>query len=292
MKPGVKTLQEIEAEMHAVAQQSRQRQLEQQQLLLQQEEEALRMFQLQRERERQQLLQQEQEYERQQILQYQEQQHQLQLQKALQQQQREKQQLQRTSSPQIFSGVTSSPRFLEHQRQLLLLQQQEQQQRLLEIQEQLRYEEMERQMATRAQQSHATNQLAHHRHPSGPIPAELQAHLLLQHQQLQQQQNRRQRSQSPAVRNNFVGSLQDGLPYLPQNIQMLQQRMPELSQADILRELHAASPAEQEALRHEAMRKIIEAEKMEEKRRKKAAKIAHMVRCFTSISASIYSMWL
>ncbi|KAG6891608.1 hypothetical protein C0992_002647 [Termitomyces sp. T32_za158] len=278
VKPGVKTLQEIEAEMHAVAQQSRQRQLEQQQLLLQQQEEALHVFQLQRERERQQLLQQqEQEYECQQILQYQEQQHQLQLQRALQQQQREQQQLQRTSPPRVFPGVSSSPRFLEHQRQLLLLQQ-EQQQRLLELQEQLRYEEIERQIAARAQQSHAVNQLAHRRHPSGHIPAELQAHLLLQQQQLQQQQNRRQRSRSPAVGNNFAVSLQDGLPHRPQNIQLLQHRIPELSQTDIIRELHAASPAEQEALRHEAMRKIIEAEKMEEKRRKKAAKIAHMAR--------------
>ncbi|KAG6868797.1 hypothetical protein C0993_010427, partial [Termitomyces sp. T159_Od127] len=189
VKPGVKTLQEIEAETQAVAQQSRQRQFEQQQLLLQQQEEAM------------------------------------------------------------------------------------QQQRLLE--EQLRYEELERQMAARAQQNHAMNQLAHRRHPSGSIPPELQAHLLLQQQQLQQQQNRRQRSRSPAVGNNFVVSLQDGLPH---NMQMLQHRIPELSQTDIIRELHAASPAEQEALRHEAMRKIIEAEKMEEKRRKKAAKIAHMAR--------------
>ncbi|KAG6890305.1 hypothetical protein C0995_009511 [Termitomyces sp. Mi166 len=276
VKPGVKSLQEIEVEMRATAQQSRQRQLEQQ-LLLQQQETALHLLQLQRERERQQLLQQqEREYERQQILQYQEQQHQLQLQRALQQQQ----QLQRTPPPRMLPGVSPSPRFLEHQRQLLLLQQQqEQQQRLQELQEQLRYEEMERHMAARAQQSHTPNQFAHRRHPSGPIPAELQAHLLLQQQQLQQQQNQRQRSRSPAVGNNFGVPFQDNLSYLPQNIQMLQQRViPELAQADMLRELHTSSPAEKEALRIEAMRKIIEAEKMEEKRRRKAAKIAYMAR--------------
>ncbi|KAG5721185.1 DNA topoisomerase 2-associated protein pat1 [Termitomyces sp. T112] len=274
VKPGIKTLQEIEAEMRATAQQSRQRQLEQQQLLLQQQEEALHLLQLQRERDRQQLFQQqEREYERQQILQYQEQQHQLQ-QRALQQQ------LQRTSPPRMLPGVSPSPRFLEHQRQLLLLQQQqEQQQRFSELQEQLRYEEMERQMVARTQQSRTPNQFAHRRHPSGPIPAELQAHLLLQQQQLQHQQNRRQRSRSPAVGNNFIVPLQEGLSYLPQNIQMLQQRMiPELAQTDIIRELHASSPAEQEAVRNEAMRKIVEAEKMEEKRRRKAAKIAHMAR--------------
>lgn len=36
-------------------------------------------------------------------------------------------------------------------------------------------------------------------------------------------------------------------------------------------------PAQQEALRAEAMRKIMETERMEEKRRRRAAKIAHMV---------------
>jgi DNA topoisomerase 2-associated protein PAT1 len=44
-----------------------------------------------------------------------------------------------------------------------------------------------------------------------------------------------------------------------------------------LRELQG-NQIEQEALQAEAMRKILETEKMEEKRRRKAAKIAHMVR--------------
>ncbi|KAG6854522.1 hypothetical protein C0991_005434 [Blastosporella zonata] len=282
---GIRTLQEIEAEMRQTAQQTRQRQLEHQQLLLQQqEEESLHMLQIQRERERQQLLQQQERervYERQQILQYQEQQHQLQLQRALQQQQREQQQQQRTPPPRMIPGVSPSPRFHEQQqRQMLYLQQQQQQeqlQRLQELQEQLRYEEMERQMLAR-QQSYSPNQFGHRHQPSGPTPAELQAHLMLQQQHQQQQQNRRQRSRSPAVGNHFPTSLQENLQYIPQNAHLQQRLLSELAQADIMRELHASSPAEQEALRNEAMRKIVEAEKMEEKRRKKAAKIAHMAR--------------
>ena len=49
-----------------------------------------------------------------------------------------------------------------------------------------------------------------------------------------------------------------------------------MAQAEISGDFQAVSKADQEALRAEAMRKIVEAEKMEEKRRKKAAKIAHM----------------
>jgi len=269
--------------MRAAAQQSRQRQQleQQQQLFQQQEEETLRLLQLQREREREHQQQQEREFERQQILQYQEQQHQLQLQRALQQQQREQQQHQRTPPPRMIPGVSQSPRFHEHQRQILLLQQQQeqqQQQHLQELQEQLRFEEMERQMIARLQiqQSHSPNHFAHRRQPSGPTPAELQAAHLLQQQQ---QQNRRQRSQSPNVGNQFAVSLQESMPYLPQNIQLQQRLLSELAQAEFIREMQGATTqAEQDALRNEAMRKIVEAEKMEEKRRKKAAKIAHMAR--------------
>ena len=103
-----------------------------------------------------------------------------------------------------------------------------------------------------------------------------QQQLLLQQQQ--QQQYRRQGSRSPAVSaSQFPTPLQEGLSYHPQNIQLQQRLLADLAQVDFSRELHGASPAEQEALRMEAMRKIVETEKMEEKRRRKAAKIAHMV---------------
>ncbi|KAJ7812857.1 topoisomerase II-associated protein PAT1 [Mycena leptocephala] len=255
---GARTLQEIEAEMRAAALQSRgASQRQQNALRLQQEEELFlqdqayqRRLAYQRERER--------EVERE---------LQLQALQRLQQQQlmqlREQSQHQRTPPPRMLP-VSQSPRFLD-QRQMLLLQQQEEQQQQLrlqqELQEQLRMEELERQL--RAQQISQINQgpihFNHRRQPSGPTIAELQA---LQQQQL----HRRQRSQSPAYQDFNV---------TPQNIQLQQRLLEELAQVDYLR---GATQAEQEALRAEAMRKIVEAEKMEDKRRKKAAKIAHMSR--------------
>jgi DNA topoisomerase 2-associated protein PAT1 len=127
-------------------------------------------------------------------------------------------------------------------------------------------EELERHL--RAQQISQLNQgpthFSHRRQPSGPTIAELQA---LQQQQLQ----RRQRSQSPAMYQDFNN-------VAPHNLQLQQRLLAELAQVEYLRDFQGATQAEQEALRAEAMRKIVEAEKMEDKRRKKAAKIAHMVR--------------
>ncbi|KAJ7245142.1 topoisomerase II-associated protein PAT1 [Mycena haematopus] len=258
---GARTLQEIEAEMRAAALQSRGvSQRQQNALRLQQEEEQFlqdqayqRRLAYQRERER--------EAERE---------LQLQALQRLQQQQvlqlREQQQHQRTPPPRMLP-VSQSPRFLD-QRQMLLLQQQEEQQHQLrlqqELQERLRMEELERQL--RAQQISQLNQgpihFNHRRVPSGPTIAELQA---LQQQQL----HRRQRSQSPAYQDFNVTS---------QNIQLQQRLLAELTQVEYLRDFQGATQAEQEALRAEAMRKIVETEKMEDRRRKKAAKIAHMSR--------------
>lgn len=126
-------------------------------------------------------------------------------------------------------------------------------------------EELERQL--RAQQISQLNQgpvhFNHRRVPSGPTLAELQA---MQQQQL----HRRQRSQSPAYQDFNIN---------PQNIQLQQRLLAELAQVEYLRDFQGATQAEQEALRAEAMRKIVETEKMEDRRRKKAAKIAHMVSC-------------
>jgi len=259
--------------MRAAAQQSRGVAQRQQQLLLQEQQQQELLLQQK----------QEQELQRQRLQFQQEQQQQLHLQRLqqqnLQQQQREQQQHQRTPPPRMLP-VSQSPRFHEHQRQILLLQQQQeqqQQQRLQELQEQLRQEELERQL--RAQQISQINQgpnhFSHHRQPSGPTLAELQAASL---QQQHDQQRRRQRSQSPAVGNaHFPVPLQEGLPYLPQSIQLQQRLLSEMAQAEFIRDIQGVSQVEQEALRMEAMRKIVEAEKMEEKRRRKAAKIAHMV---------------
>lgn len=248
----MRTLQEIEAEMRAAAQQSRGAAQRQQQLLLQQRQEAI-------------MQQQEQELQ----LQHQEyQQRQLELQQQ-RQQQLAMQQHQRTPPPRMLP-VSQSPRFHEHQRQILLLQQQQelqQQQQLRELQEQLRLEELERQF--RAQQIAQLNQgpthFNHNRQQSGPSVAEMQS-------ALQQQP----RGRSPAYLDNNAPP-QQGLAYRPQSIQLQQRLLSELAQVEFIRDIQGVSPAEQEALRIEAMRKIMEAERMEEKRRRRAAKIAHMV---------------
>lgn len=178
----------------------------------------------------------------------------------------------------MLPGASQSPRFHEHQRQILLLQQQQelqQQQRLLELQEQLRLEELERQMEGQRivqmnmQKSHSPNHVVHRRQPSGPTVAEMQAAHALH-----------QRSESPAIGHGpFSVSSQENMHHVPQNMQLQQRLLSEMVQVEFMREMQGASTlAEQESLRMEAMKKIVEAEKMEEKRRRKAMKIAHMVK--------------
>ncbi|KAG9223720.1 hypothetical protein CCMSSC00406_0004939 [Pleurotus cornucopiae] len=278
---GVRTLQEIEAEMRIAAQR--------QQLQQQKEQQLVRQRQL-IEQEQLRIQQQEQEQEllvRQRLQLQQEQQQQLQLQQLqrLQQQQylqERAHQHQRTPPPRMLP-VSQSPRFHDaQQRQLLLLQQQQeqqQQQRLLELQERLRIEDLDRQL--RATQISQLNQgpTAHRRTPSGPTIAEYQTAILQQQLQQQQQNYRRQHSQSPALRDVAdYGNvpLGQGLNYLPQSIQLQQRLLSELAQAEFLRDMHGGAPVDQEALRTEALRKIVEAEQMEEKRRRKATKIARM----------------
>ncbi|KAF9557320.1 hypothetical protein CPC08DRAFT_819923 [Agrocybe pediades] len=305
----VRTLQEIEAEMLANAQQARQRERERERELMLQQEQRLLHQQHQQQLLQQQLLQQQQQQQqqrlraeeiRQQQL-YQEQlQQQQQIQRLLlQQQQREQQQ--RTPPPRMMPS-SQSPRFLEHQRQLLLLQHQhdqQQQQRLQDIEEQLRLEEAERRMlamnidrarvespyGARRTPNFAQNDMQEREQAAQLLHAQ-ERHLLLQQQQAQQQQQqyRRQRPQSPAVVNQAYPSMPQQeevrLPNYqqPQNIHLQQRLLADLARADFPQGMQGVPQADQEALRVEAMRKILEAEKMEEKRRRKAAKIAHMAR--------------
>lgn len=266
---GIRTLQEIESEMRASVEQSRQEALlreRQQQYYLEQQ----RLLQ-QKQREEEEFLRQEEEreFQRQRLL-YQQEQAQIQRQQQLHAHQH------RTPPPRMLP-VSQSPRFMEHQqRQILLLQQQQEQQQLLrlqQLQEQLRVEELERQL-----RSQHISTIPPDRQPSGPTLADMEA---LQHQQLQHQL--RQRSRSPGHRSL---PLEDGLPYLPHSIQLQQRLLSELAQAEFLRDMQGLPQADQEALRVEAMRKILEAEKMEEKRRRKAAKIAHMVGFLVSLEAT------
>ncbi|KAF8909417.1 topoisomerase II-associated protein PAT1 [Gymnopilus junonius] len=300
----IRTLQDIEAEMLANAQQARQREREQE-YLLQQEQERLMQERLAQQQLQQHLLQQQQQQQRlreeeaRQRLLFQEQQQQQQahVQRLLQQQREQQLHQQRTPPPRMIPS-SQSPRFLEH-RQLLLLQQQQleqqlQQQRLHEIEEQLRLEEVERRLhALNMERNRVESPYGSRRasgFPAGDAQEVQQAQLLqlaqdrqlLLQQQQQQQQYRRQRSRSPAVVNaHYPTSLQEEgrqSYQQPQNVQLQQRLLADLAHSDLSRDLHGASPAEQEALRVEAMRKIVEAEKMEEKRRRKAAKIAHMAR--------------
>lgn len=256
---GVRTVEEIEAEMRAAVQHSRTRQKE---ILLQQ--------QMQLEEEERHRILQEQELQRQMLLQ--QEQHQLHMQRLLQHQR--EQQYQRTPPPRMLP-TSQSPRFLEQQRQLLLQQQQEQQLQQQRMQEQLRLDEMERQLLARAaiqQRRQSPNPaMLRHRQSSGLSMSDAYG-----------RQHRRQESQSPSNGNHrYTAALQEGLVLpTPQNIQLQQRLLSEMAQAEFIRNVQGSNPhavIEQEALRMEAMRKILETEQMEEKRRRKAAKIAHMV---------------
>lgn len=254
---GARTLQEIEAEMRLAAQQARQRQ----------ELESQQQLQLQREHEIR-LMEQEQQQERHHLQQLQQQQHRL---------GQHQHQLQSTPPPRMVHHAhtqlprTQSPRFQhqhQHQHQILLLQQEQerqQQERLKELQERLRTEEIERQL--RAQQ---ISQIQ--RQPS------VQARRQASYADLQMLQQRR--THSPAYLGVGSGESlinQQNAQLLPQSIQLQQRLLSEMAQAEFMRDMQGISQIEQDTLRAEAMRKIMETERMEEKRRRKALKIAHMV---------------
>jgi len=207
-------------------------------------QEQQRRLLLEEEQRRLLLLEQERELERQQL----QERHRLQSQRLLQQQQ------QQTPPPRMLP-VSQSPQFFEHQRQLL--QQQQQQSQIEDLQRQL------------------LNSLSLQQQSGHDSRRRLTEHGIQAPQLLHQQRN--QRSQSPSVNQCNDGLTQD-LDF--QNIQLQQRLLSEMAHAEFMREMQATNPkqmGQQDALRAEAMRKILEAEKMEEKRRRKAAKIAHMV---------------
>ncbi|KAI0057451.1 hypothetical protein BV25DRAFT_1812427 [Artomyces pyxidatus] len=255
---GVRTLQEIEAEMRAAAQQSRN----------------LTTAATQR----QQLMQEQQAQQAQQQSHFHQQQraapprmhpqsqsprfHQQQQQQQLMQQQLMREQL----LEQQLREQQLRERELQLREQQLLREQQRRERHLLdiELQEQLRLEEVERQL--RAQrlsdvqnQQLLPNRYLHQRQASNPSP-------IAQHR----------RQQSPALMDTLQAQYQQNGQHIPHNIQLQQRLLNELAQAEFMQSM--ATPEEQEALRVEAMRRIMETERMEEKRRRKAAKIAHMSR--------------
>nr|VWO94664.1 MDR efflux pump ABC3 [Ganoderma boninense] len=197
---------------------------------------------------------------------------------------------------------SQSPRFHQQQQQhqihLLQLQQQQQQrqllelqeqrerherQQLLELQEQLKLEELERQqrqLRIQQQQMVGASEFVHNQ--------------LLQRGISPSLGDRARRGgvgrQSPGLMNSSAAldvPFAQTMQYLPQNIQMQQRLLAEMAQAEFLSTMQGPGMSErdaretrelQEMLRMEAMRKIMEAERMEEKRKRKLDKIAHMSR--------------
>ena len=205
---------------------------------------------------------------------------------------------QRNTPPPRMHPQSQSPRFHQQQQQALLQQQQQlqqqlqqqqhlqqlrEQQQLQEIQEiqdyreQLQMEELERrlhaQQLYQAQQQQQARVTLHQRQVSaGPTVAEVKA--------AEQLLRRRQQQRSPAsfVNDQLEAPFQQSLQYLPKDIQVQQRLLAEAAQLELLQQLKGTPPQiDQEGLRAEAMRKIMEAERMEDKRRRRQAKVAHMV---------------
>lgn len=207
---------------------------------------------------------------------------------------------QRNTPPPRMHPHSQSPRFHQQQQQALLqqqqqLQQQFQQQQLQELQElreqqqlqefqelqeyqeQLRMEELERRLRAQqlyqAQQQQQPRTTLHQRQPSaGPTAVEIQA--------MEQLLRRRQQQHSPAafVNDQLEVPFQQSMQYLPQDLQVQQRLLAEAAQLELLQQLKGTpTQIDQESLRAEAMRKIMEAERMEDKRRRRQAKVAHMV---------------
>ena len=204
---------------------------------------------------------------------------------------------QRNTPPPRMHPHSQSPRFHQQQQQALLQQQQQlqqqlqqhqqlqqliEQQQLQELQElqeyreQLQMEELERRLRAQqlyqAQQQQQARVTLHQRQPSaGPTPAEIEAAAQLL-------RRRQQRSPASFVNDQLEAPFQQSMQYLPQDIQVQQRLLAEAAQLELLQQLKGTpTQIDQEGLRAEAMRKIMEAERMEDKRRRRQAKVAHMV---------------
>ena len=207
-----------------------------------------------------------------------------------------------TPPPRMHQQHAQSPRFQQQQQQhqqqqqVHLLQQQQQQMQLLELQElrdrqqrqqleylqeQLRLEEMERhhQQQLRQQAQQNAHLLQHQRQASGGTPIGEMPYRR-QHQQVQRTGTPSRHQQQQHLEVPFQQSMQ----HLPREIQMQQKLLAEMAQAEFLRSLQGSPVPEgkneqemHDMLRAQAMQKIMEAERMEEKRKRKLEKIRYMV---------------
>lgn len=207
-----------------------------------------------------------------------------------------------TPPPRMHPQHAQSPRFQQQQQQqqqIHLLQQQQQQMQLLELQElrdrqqraelehlqeQLRLEELERhrQQQLRAQVQQNAQMLQHQRQVSGGTPI---GEMPYRRQPVHPRSGTPSRHQQQQQGQHMEVPFQQSMQYLPREIQMQQRLLAEMAQAEFLHSLQGTPVPEgrneqemHEMLRAEAMRKIMEAERMEEKRKRKLEKIRYMVR--------------
>ncbi|TDL23786.1 hypothetical protein BD410DRAFT_820717 [Rickenella mellea] len=167
------------------------------------------------------------------------------------------------------------------------------QQQILEQQERLRMEELERQLREQrlAQELQARDLQSYLQQEQMSVPSRMvhsRQSSGIYEQQQQQLAHQRLRSHSPAILGMAEQPLlysqqqqqQQGSLYAQnvQNLQMQQRILSQLAQEQFSQGMAEMNPEEHEALRQEAIKKIMEAERMEGKRRRKAAKIAHMSR--------------
>ncbi|KAI0320872.1 topoisomerase II-associated protein PAT1 [Amylostereum chailletii] len=272
---GARTLEEIEAEMHAAAQQSRNLAsvapvtTQRQQLLQEQQQQQQQHF-WQQQRSAPPRMHPQSQSPR--FHQQQQQQQLLQQQQLFQQQQLREQALEQELRQQALERQLLLE---QRQREQLLQEQRYQRQLEVQLQEQAQMEELERglraQRISEMQQQQLQNRYLHQRQTSSPALADIHA--------AQQLDARRQRS--PALLDPHLHSQSPNGQVHPQNIQRQQRLLSEFAQAaqaEFMQNMQSSTIEEQEILRAEAMRRIMETERMEEKRRRKAAKIAHMSR--------------
>ncbi|THH32031.1 hypothetical protein EUX98_g2164 [Antrodiella citrinella] len=191
----------------------------------------------------------------------------------------------------------------QHVQQMQLLELQERRKRqqqiqLLELEEQLRLEELERQHQIRLQlqvqaqaQAQAQSSEASMRQfiqRERQLLAEKRERQIAAAMAAELQQQRRYGS--PISQPQPEVPFQQSMQYLPREIQQQQRMLAEMAQAEFLRSYQGTPnpmpPGEEyfddrhatEGLRAEAMRKIQEAERMEEKRKRKLNKIRYMSR--------------
>ena len=114
--------------------------------------------------------------------------------------------------------------------------------------------------------------LHQHQASTGPTLADIQV--------AEQLLRRRQQQQSPAsfINDQLEVPFQQSMQYLPQDVQIQQRLLAEAAQLELLQQLKGTpNQIDQENLRAESMRKIMESQRMEDKRRRRQAKVAHMV---------------